>query len=290
MNTAAFRASFSRILSLLLVLLFAFIPFASTESFLRGYSDESGYVYVQLGQYPQTAEGELQPILWRVLATDDQKSILLSEYILFARCVNASLLDYRDEFKGDFGKTDLCAYLNREFAAAAFTEAELSMLLPLENFGKVFLPSANDLENKDYGLGVTHKGVRNTKKILNEPGLRAWGTEWAIKNNGYDPAIYTNPKEKLVGSSKKKMPLKELRLFVYSGNWANHSPYWTRDPSSADGRQARDIKSNGAIGRLEVGRDNVGVRPMLHLAQGSYRIVSGTGSAENPFVLEPLAE
>lgn len=273
------------LLLLILSLLVSCFASASAEAALNGYSKEDGYVYVRLGQYPQTADGEVQPILWRVLAADERQCILLSEYILFARCVNASLLDYRDEFKGDFAKTDLCAYLNQDFASTAFTEEELSLLRPLENYGKVFIPSEEDLKNEEYGLGVTVKGVKNTKKILKEPGLRAWGTEWAIKNNGFDPSEYSNPKQKLVGSSKKEMPLHELRLFVYSGNWANHSPYWTRDPSTSDGRQARDIKANGAIGRLEVGRDNVGVRPMILLAQGAYEIISGSGSLEDPYVI-----
>ena len=81
------------------------------------------------------------------------------------------------------------------------------------------------------------------------------------------------------------MPLHELRLFVYSGNWANHSPYWTRDRSTADGRQARVIKSQGTIGRIEVGRDNIGVRPMVQLAQGGFEIASGSGAMDDPYVI-----
>lgn len=274
-----------RILLLAFILLFSFTLSAFAEGDLRGYSQADGYVYVRLGQYPQTAEGEVQPILWRVLAADDSQCILLSEYILFARCMNASLLDYRDEFRGDFAKTDLCAYLNGDFASAAFTEEELSLLLPMKDYGKIFIPSEDDLKNKEYGLGVTVKGIRNTKKILKEPGLRAWGTEWAVKNNGFDPSEYSNPKQKLTGSSNKQMALRELRLFVYSSNWAGHSPYWTRDASSTDGRQARTIKSTGSIGRLEVGRDNIGVRPMVLLARDRYSINGGSGTKDDPFVI-----
>ena len=290
MTGTARRVSVPVLLPLILVLLFSFILPASAETALNGYSSETGYIYVQLGQYPQTAEGESRPVLWRVLAADGQKCVLLSEYILFARCMNASLLDYRDEFKGDFARTDLCAYLNTDFAGEAFTEEELSILLPLENFGKVFIPSAEDLENKEYGLGVTLKGVKNAKKILKDPGLRAWGTDWAVKNNGYDPAEYANPKEKLEGSSRKKMSLQELRLFVYTGKWANHSPYWTRDRAASDGRQARVIKAQGTIGLIEVGRDNIGVRPMILLAQGSCEISSGTGTMDDPFVVVKKSE
>ncbi len=279
-----------RLLPLILVLLFSFTASASAEPALAGYSKEAGYTYVQLGQYPQTAEGEVRPILWRVLAAEGGQCVLLSEYILFARCLHADLKDYRDGIRGDFSKTDLCAYLNGDFASEAFTEEELDLLLPMEDFGKVFLPSAEDLENKDYGLGITLKDVKNKKKILKDPGLRAWGTEWAIKNNGFDPAVYTKPKQKLTGSSGKQMPLHELRLFVYSDQWAKHSPYWTRDPSAEDGRQGRVIKARGSIGRLEAGRDNIGVRPMILLAEGGYEIASGAGTMDDPFTLIRKAE
>lgn len=290
MNKPAPRGSRCCLLPLILVLLFSFILPASAEPELTGYSRENGYVYVQLGQYPQTVEGEIRPILWRVLAADDTQCILLSEYILFARCLHADLKDYRDGIKGDFAKTDLCAYLNSVFASDAFTEEELALLLPLKDYGKIFLPSAEDLENKDYGLGITLKSVKNKKKILKDPGLRAWGTEWAIKNNGFDPSVYNKPKQKLIGSSGRETPLHDLRLFVYSEQWANHSPYWTRDPSTADGRQGRLIKAHGAIGRLEAGRDNIGVRPMILLAGDGYQVVSGTGAMDDPFVLGGKAD
>ena len=284
------RRPLFRLLLLILVLLLSSSVSASAEPALAGYSGETGYTYVLLGRYPQTAEGEVRPILWRVLAADDGQCILLSEYILFARCLHADLKDYRDGIRGDFAKTDLCAYLNRDFASDAFTEEELDLLLPLEDYGKIVLPSAADLENKEYGLGVTLKGVKNKKKILKDPGLRAWGTEWAIKNNGFDPAVYTKPRQKLTGSSGKEMPLQELRLFVYSEQWANHSPYWTRDPSAEDGRHGRDVKSKGSIGHLEAGRDNIGVRPMILLAEGSYGIASGAGTLDDPFILMKKAE
>ena len=279
------RRCLSRLLLPILLFLWLFPAAGIGEAALRGYSDSEGYVYVTLGRYPQTAEGEIQPILWRVLAADDEKCILLSEYILFARCMNASLLDYRDVFRGDFGKTDLCAYLNGEFTAEAFPDGETDLLLPLEGIGKVFLPAADDLKNKSYGLGYTTAKSGQASKLRKNPGLCAWGTEWAIKNNGYDPAVYTKPKMMVEGSSKKEMPLHELRLFVYSDKWAHHSPYWTRDPTDADGRHARCITANGHVGHIEVGRDNEGVRPMIHLAQGTFAVASGDGTMDHPYVI-----
>ena len=234
---------------------------------LRGYSAEAGYVYLQFGQYPQTAAGDLRPILWRVLRVDGEKAYLCSEYILFARPMHPSLKEYRDVFKGDFGQTELCHYLNTTFAETAFSEAERSMLLPCENFGTVFLLEASDLLDKSIGMGETHKGKINSSLIVQEPGLRAWGTEWAIENNGV-----TKQKEK---------------LYVFQKKYGRCSPYWVRTQSSSDGRHARCVKDGGQLGHIEVARENEGVRPALYLALDRFTAASGSGSFENPYVITP---
>ena len=107
MSHGLHRSFLLRLVLLFLCIMTVIPACVSAETALRGYTQEDGSVYVSLGQYPQTADGQVQPVLWRVLAADDEKCILLSEYILFARCMNASLTAYRDEFKGDFSRTDL---------------------------------------------------------------------------------------------------------------------------------------------------------------------------------------
>ena len=187
-------AGLGRRLLLLLTGLVLIAASAAGEGALRGYTREDGYVYLQLGQYPQTADGGTEPILWRVLTADDEKAYLLSEYILFARALHNNRNEYV-KFKGDFAQTELCQYLNTVFAADAFTEEELSLLLPCENYGKVFLITREDMKNKEIGLGAwTSKKDPTLKQIEENPAVRAWGTEWAIKNNGFDPAEYPDPK------------------------------------------------------------------------------------------------
>ncbi|MBR6030012.1 MAG: hypothetical protein IKP40_13085 [Clostridia bacterium] len=252
---------------LLLALLCAFAGLAEESPALRGYDKENGYVYLTLGEYPQTAEGGVKPILWRVLTVDAEKAYLCSEYILFARPMHPSNKEYRDVLKGDFGQTELCQYLNTTFASQAFTEAQLDMLLPCENFGKVFLLDYEDAKNTEIGLGSTHKGATWTKKITEDPGLRAWGTEYAIQNNGV-----TKAKE---------------RLYVFQKKYGRCSPYWVRNQSTSDGRHARCTKDGGQLGHIEVARENEGVRPVLYLAQGSYVITGGEGTFEKPYEIAP---
>ncbi|MBR5345644.1 MAG: hypothetical protein IK127_07445 [Clostridia bacterium] len=261
---------------------------ARSEEALRGYTKENGYIYVSLGRYPQSADGTVKPIVWRVLSTDEEKVWLLSEYVLFARAMHTSLKEYQNEFKGDFSQTELSHYLNSAFTDDAFTAEESDMLLPFEEFGKVFILSTAELNDKSIGLGVTLKDSSNSKKIHENPGVRAWGTEWATTDNGYPQETYPNPKAKIRNATDTaNITVGEKRLFVYSANRGSTSPYWTRTQSGADKRHANCTKADGTIGHIEVGRDNEGVRPSVWLAAGSFEIVGGSGTLDDPFVLAP---
>ena len=240
-----------------------------------------------LGQYPQTEDGGIEPILWRVLTVDDEKAYLLSEYILFARAMHTSRKEY-EKFGGDFAQTELCHYLNTTFAEQAFTEEDLSMLLECEDYGKVFLVTRDEMKDKKIGLSTTLEGSTNPKKIEANPGVRAWGTEWAIKNNGYPVSEYPDPKAKIRNATDTaNITVGEKRLYVFMAKFGACSPWWGRSPAKSHADQCVCTKDGGQIGRIEVGRDNEGVRPALYLAEGSYEIVSGSGTKDDPFEIAP---
>lgn len=242
--------SFFCVLTLLAVSVFA----TAEEPALRGYNRDLGYVYLTFGEYPQTKEGKVRPILWRVLTVDNEKAYLCSEYILFARELHSSLTEYK-KIGADFGQTELCAYLNGEFAAQAFSEEELAVLLPCETFGKVFLLDGADLKNKDIGMG-------EKTNINKSAGLRAWGTDYAVANG----------------------------LFVYLKKYGSHSPYWVRNQSTTDKRHGRCTKATGVLGHIESGRDNEGVRPAVYLKADGFSIEGGSGTMEDPYIVVPKAE
>ncbi len=50
----------------LAVLLLPMIAVQAESGLLTPYTPATGYTYLTLGRYPQTAEGEIRPILWRV--------------------------------------------------------------------------------------------------------------------------------------------------------------------------------------------------------------------------------
>ena len=262
-----------RSLAALLLALTLLLGTACAEGELRGYVKGEGYVYVALGEYMQTIDGgvpeedkntwiwsknviadttgmtfEKTPIVWRVLTVDEEKAYLCSEYVLFAMPMHRNYIEYKTLGK-DFGQTELCAYLNGEFAETAFTQAEMDMLLPCETYGKVFLLDKKDVQSRDIGMG---KGN----------GMKAWATEYAIRVTG---------------------------AFVYMVGRGAHSPYWVRNQAEADARHARCTKSTGYLGHIVSDRENEGVRPAVYLAMDAFTITGGTGTKLDPYTLAPKA-
>ena len=162
-----------RIPALLLAVLML-MSAAAGESALRGYNKEDGYVYLHLGQYPQTEDGGIEPILWRVLTVDDEKAYLLSEYILFARAMHTSRKEY-EKFGGDFAQTELCHYLNTTFAEQAFTEEDLRMLLECEDYGKVFLVTRDEM--KDKKIPIRRRSRQTPVSVPGEPNGQSRTTD-----------------------------------------------------------------------------------------------------------------
>lgn len=189
--------------------LFVFSACACADSALRGYSKESSYQYILFGAFPQTsAESSGEPILWRVLSVSDDEAYLLSEYILFNNRIHPDDNAYKTS-GGAFNQTEIYALLNGPFERIvisaeeeaklrektyygyaydaemsfydqAFTQAEKALILKDEQLGFIFLPSADDLENADYGFG-------------SDKARKACGTEFAMSeglfrySNGSSP-------------------------------------------------------------------------------------------------------
>ena len=92
-----------------LLLLLSALPAQAEGITLNGFS-KAGYEYVTFGRYPTGKNGETEPILWRVLKSENGEAYLLSEYILFASLVHGDAEHY-----AGWEKSDLYKYLNQDF-------------------------------------------------------------------------------------------------------------------------------------------------------------------------------
>ena len=257
-----------RSLAIMLVLLTLSASYVCAEGFmLRGYEQKTGYQYIQMGEFPQDADGTVRPILWRVLSADDQQAYLLSEYILFNNRVHPDDKAYIS-FNAAFNQTELFSLLNGPFDGdpisveeqeklkakerlgrvhiaeicfkdQAFTPLEQSMLISDEELGMVFLASAEDLKNKEMGFSSSkHR--------------QAYGTEYALANG----------------------------LFRYQNGT---SPYWTRSQSQSYAYATRCTKVDGNLGYIRCVVMNEGCRPAIRLSLDGLNPVSGSGTMEDPY-------
>ena len=160
------KSELYRVLALFLtVILF---PFAAWAEGLRGYDAKEGYQYIALGNWTQGENGEKQPIIWRVLTVNETEALLLSEYVLGNRRVHPDDNEYV-AFKGVWNLTDMYDFLNGTFLPEAFTQEEVPLLLVCEELGTVFLPSGEELSNKEYGF-------------INNKARMGKGTPYALAN------------------------------------------------------------------------------------------------------------
>lgn len=129
----------------LLLVLALLLPLPAAGEMIPGYSAKAGPVFALFGRYPQAADGAVSPIRWLVLRVEGTRALLLSEKVLDARPANAE-----GRYEG-FETSTLAAWLNGEFAAAAFADWERAALLPQEGEHPLSLVSTEQL--KDPGLG-----------------------------------------------------------------------------------------------------------------------------------------
>lgn len=145
-----------------------------------------------------------QQILWRVLSTDDDKLLLLSEYALFER-------KYDNDGSNEWSSASVRKFLNKKFIANAFTDEEAGLLVPTlleaevdlrygtssgeDTEDKVFLLSYSDIMNEaygftgpdpEYGNGPTDSNTRVCYKFKNSDELEGMTTTAYFGRNDKD--------------------------------------------------------------------------------------------------------
>lgn len=241
----------TKLLALLLALMMI-VPCAMAEETLRGYDKKEGYVYLTFGTFPQTKEGGVEPILWRVLQVKDGRAYILTEKVIEKRRVHGDYNEYANAptakknpgFDGDFAQTEAAKYLNGEFTAN-FTAGELALLSPDETLGMFTFLSSDELKDKNLGF-------------KDNESRKAWATDYAI----------------------------EQEIFVYQSSRGSHTPYWSRTQSTTNVQALRCIKSKGELGYINCITENLGMRPACWLDMTKVVIASGSGTLEDPYVLQ----
>lgn len=116
-----------RLLCLMLVL--ALLPASClADPTLRGYTKTDKYQYVTFGNYPQTQEGEVTPVLWRVLSVGETQgtAMLLADLVMDAYPIiwvdNKKDADNHNFRRiSSFEESDMYVWLRETMAPTMFT-------------------------------------------------------------------------------------------------------------------------------------------------------------------------
>ena len=269
--------SLRKLLVTMLLLALAAAPAAADTSALRGFIKGKGYQYVTFGQYPTGENGDVAPVLWRVLgpgtpedddlnnaandigfnkkkyATGDNLTgenadslCLMTEYIIdftlyhdIADTADGPALDYQD--------TLLKAYMNETVLPRLLTEEEQAVLIEMPQRGLLSVPTRKgELFRPDYGF--------KTEDFGETPRRATMGTPYAYS----------------------------LGLKLIKG----HSWYWTTDWRAPGRRWIVD--DNGRCSVSGLVREG-GIRAVCYVHAGQLTITCGEGTKENPYVLNVSA-
>ena len=73
---------------------------------------------------------------------------------------------------------------------------------------------------------------------------------------------------------------------TYAGGGVRYSPWWLRDVSSDNANQQRRVIDEGKLGRGTVASKDQGVRPCVTVDLKVFTVTGGTGTKDDPWVLE----
>ena len=137
----------------------AFLPAMAADA-PRGYVKGQGYQYVALGEYPYEKDGEVKPVLWRVLENKDGRALLLTEYV-----IDTSQIIFETDEKvikahsyrriSSYAESDLYPLLNGEYIRRLFGDDPIqNALLEEPGLGRLFILTTEQYLNTAYGFSA----------------------------------------------------------------------------------------------------------------------------------------
>ena len=239
------------------VLLLCLLAGAACAESIRGYDKQDGYQYVLAGSYPYEKDGTEAPVLWRVLAVENDEALLLTEYLIDTKQITFSedpvvLEKHTYENLSDFRDTDLWHWLNSDMLEAMFGQDPLLGAIVETEQGRVTILNTAQLTNTAYGFA---KNLYTNTKIVSRLGFP---TPYAIATGTY-----------------------------YDRHIGGSAGWWISDFPKT--KKCGIVGVNGHISNNFYTRKKVGVRPALTMDLSRVTVVSGTGTKEDPFVLQYAA-
>lgn len=179
--------------------------------------DAVGQIF-EFGRYPQTRDGGILPIKWKVLEIKNKKAFLLSEYGLDKKPYDGSICSsspYTARTKVTWCNSDIRRWLNSTFLSNAFSDNEKKKICKTNNNNYIynvtqntywtpgitysydisknassrtedyiFLPTVNDME-KMYSFKYDGKSKENIEEVMGSSYCGVYYSEWLLRDLVY---------------------------------------------------------------------------------------------------------
>ncbi len=142
------------------------VPIEDARETLNSFKNAKVGDYVKFGNYPQTGEGEEQPIEWQILAKENNKMLVISRYALEAKRF--------DDNSNNWKKSEIRQWLNGDFYNKVFNEKE-----------KKYIKSSNlsDVGTTDNVFLLSTKEAK--RYFVNKEIRKCKVTDYAKKNSDW---------------------------------------------------------------------------------------------------------
>ena len=243
-----------KLILLMLAAWLLLLPLAApAEDSLRGYVKGQGYQYVLLGEYPYEKDGTSAPVLWRILDVEENKALLITEYIIDTQQAifedDPKVIEKRTYRRiNHYEESDLCPWLDTEMVDRLFGADPITGALIKENGSRVFILTSEQFLTTKYGFSADMWNEQRSRQAV--------GTPYCIKQR----KLYVDPS---IGKS----------------------PYWAATIKNPADYKLQLIGYNGHLSWGAYTRVNVGLRLSVRLDLSDIEITGGSGTQKDPFLL-----
>lgn len=246
----------SILMAVLCLLLCTAVLATADNTIPRGYVSGEGFQYYSIGEYPQGADGEISPLLWRALYLEDNQLLFITEYVIDIQQVifesDAKIIkDHAYRRIDSFDQSDLYVWMNTEMLDTILGQSALRKALVEGENGYLYPLTDDQFLRSDFGFSPARYGVVKVRK--------AAPTEYALSRGIY-----------------------------LDRNGA--SPYWVAAIKSASGYMLQIVGYDGHLSYGAYTRVNIGLRPSIMLDTTMMDITGGSGTRDDPFTIAYTGE
>lgn len=242
---------------------------------LRGWNLENGWQYVIMGYYPYEKDGTKAPVLWQVLAVENEKALLYTTYIIDAHqpveCgdVKASK-NGKYRYITDYGETDLNVWLNNVMIKDLLEDEPVLAAVTEEKYGFLYPLTDSEMMTETYGFTDQRFYEVRSRWAYATPYTKAKRLYPEIKN-------YFNPVQvdRKYGTSS---------YWVAQVKYPGEQNHYLQICAGISDTKPGDNRGTN-IGHLSYGmltRATVGLRLALRLDVSKIQVISGNGSIWDP--------